>query len=296
MRFGYARPWHVVLIGIAAILMTLGSIAYVRPANCHTLCSEPEQAPCPSGSCRFGEQRAGFPFAVLRDHEAGSPTGGWGKIGPEDFPNPAAFVVDVLVYSAILWLLGWMVALWRTRGHPAAWLPAVALIATLLAGLLGMFVHDRPTAWSPPATDEPETLILGTWQAIDAAGHTILLRVYDDGRVTITMPRGWMLYGTYTWTDAATIRLAFTSTTSPSQDEPGWCADLLPVLRGVCRATIVNPGSYPAPNQGAYPIPPLPQTVFSTIDDVCTVRVDRDALTLTHASGTAQTFRRVVGT
>lgn len=43
------------------------------------------------------EQRAGFPLPVLVDDPGGgSPTNGWGILGPEDFLNPVTFILDTL--------------------------------------------------------------------------------------------------------------------------------------------------------------------------------------------------------
>jgi hypothetical protein len=94
------------IILLLAIGLTIASLRYVRPKNCQQFCDLPEQLTCPSGSCRSGEQRAGFPFPIIIDNGAGSsPTSGWGKLGPEDLPNPVTPVLDVLFYSVLLWLL-----------------------------------------------------------------------------------------------------------------------------------------------------------------------------------------------
>ncbi|MBW4458989.1 MAG: hypothetical protein KME47_01920 [Nodosilinea sp. WJT8-NPBG4] len=54
----------------------------------------------------FGEQRAGFPLPFVQDAGSGSPTGGWGKVGPEDYfyAELGAFALNVAFYSLILWL------------------------------------------------------------------------------------------------------------------------------------------------------------------------------------------------
>jgi hypothetical protein len=91
---------------LAAIGLTIGSLRYVRPLTCLQFCDLPEQLTCPSGSCRAGEQRAGFPLPIVIDNGAGSsPTGGWGKLGPEDLPNPVTPVLDVVFYGVFLWLI-----------------------------------------------------------------------------------------------------------------------------------------------------------------------------------------------
>ena len=94
------------IIIFLAIGLTVLSLRYVLPADCQTLCNLPERVLCPSGSCRFGEQRAGFPVPIIIDSGAGSsPTGGWAKLVPEDSPNPVGPVLDFLFYGVILWLI-----------------------------------------------------------------------------------------------------------------------------------------------------------------------------------------------
>jgi hypothetical protein len=96
---------------LLAISITIASLSYVRPLNCQRFCADPESVPCPPGACRNGEQRSGFPLPVFIDNGGGSsPTGGWGKLGPEDLPNPLAFIIDVLFYSALFWLAWRLIA------------------------------------------------------------------------------------------------------------------------------------------------------------------------------------------
>jgi hypothetical protein len=97
------------IISLLAIGFTMASLRYIRPLNCLQLCDLPEQLTCPSGSCRLGEQRAGFPLPIVIDNGAGSsPTSGWGKLGPEDLPNPMTPVLDVVFYGVLLWII------WKT--------------------------------------------------------------------------------------------------------------------------------------------------------------------------------------
>ena len=110
----------IAVIIVLAIGFTMLSSQYVRPKDCESLCMA---EPCAPGTCLSGEQRAGFPFAVFQDNNAGSsPISGWGVLGPEDIPNPLAFVLDVLVYSVSLWL-AWKASLSvirRVRPQPPA--------------------------------------------------------------------------------------------------------------------------------------------------------------------------------
>ncbi len=104
----FTRPtWLRLLLPVAivalAIGLTLASLSYVRPADCRQLCTTDT---CPPGHCRFREQRAGFLFPVLIDSGGGgSPLNGWGRLGPEDPPVPFTFVLDVGMYSLVLWLI-----------------------------------------------------------------------------------------------------------------------------------------------------------------------------------------------
>ena len=103
------------IILILAIGLTLASLEYVRPVDCQSFCDLPKGATCPRGSCRSGEQSAGFPVPIRIDSGAGSsPTSGWGKLGPEDPPNPVGPVLDVMFYSALIWLIWKIVqAAWK---------------------------------------------------------------------------------------------------------------------------------------------------------------------------------------
>jgi hypothetical protein len=91
------------LIFLMAICLALASLRYVQPANCEQLC---DKEPCEVGACKFGEQTAGFPLPVVRDHEIGSPPNGWGKVGVEDYfsPDIRAFSFNILFYSVLLLL------------------------------------------------------------------------------------------------------------------------------------------------------------------------------------------------
>ncbi len=97
-----------VIMGLA-VGFTFLSMQVIRPKVCRNICLE---EPCAPETCYSGEQRAGYPFAVLRDNNMGSsPISGWGILGPEDTPNYLAFTLDVLFYSALLWFI-WKALLW----------------------------------------------------------------------------------------------------------------------------------------------------------------------------------------
>src|SRR5215217_8069625 len=40
---------------VLAVGLTIASLQFVRPSHCQRVCMEPTQAPCPDGTCRFGE-------------------------------------------------------------------------------------------------------------------------------------------------------------------------------------------------------------------------------------------------
>jgi hypothetical protein len=125
------------LILLLSIGLTIASIKYIQPANCLGLCDLPTQVDCPSGSCRLGEQRAGFPLPMIIDSGAGSsPTTGWGRLGPEDLPNPFTPLLNVLFYGILLWLIRKLIR-WLFRrerlGHPRVVASLLLFEATLLA-------------------------------------------------------------------------------------------------------------------------------------------------------------------
>ena len=138
----------VFLYGIIVLLATglsLLSLRFVRPADCQRVCDAPEQAPCPSGACRAGEQRAGLPLPVLVDDPGGSsPTGGWGKLGAEDIPNPLTFFLDILFYSVLLWLAWSIIQVVRGKERPPELKVILPTLAVLLAYLLVGFILYRP--------------------------------------------------------------------------------------------------------------------------------------------------------
>ena len=96
----------ITLIILMSMGLTITSLRYKQPAHCETLCMDAQS--CQIGQCMFGEQKAGFPLPFVQDAESGSPTGGWGKIGPEDYlyANLGAFALNVAFYSLTLGLFG----------------------------------------------------------------------------------------------------------------------------------------------------------------------------------------------
>jgi hypothetical protein len=134
----------VVLI-VAGVMLTLASSAFIRPLDCRALCDAPQGSTCPTGTCRAYEQRAGLPLPYLIDDPGGgSPTSGWGILGPEDLPNPLFFLLDVAFYVTLLGLAAYLVLLRPAPLRELDRLPIVLGVALLLASLLGGFLLYRP--------------------------------------------------------------------------------------------------------------------------------------------------------
>ncbi len=105
------------LIFLLGVALTFASLCYVKPDNCYQLCIN---EPCALGSCKTGEQKAGFPFPFVSDQKrnlGSSPTTGWGRVGAEDYiyPNLLAFLFNILFYSAVVWSLITLGKRLRTR-------------------------------------------------------------------------------------------------------------------------------------------------------------------------------------
>jgi len=106
------------IIGIVNALLAIGltvlSFRYIQPKDCYSSCGSLDGTTCPAGACRFGEQKAGLPVPAFVDTQGGgSPTGGWGMLGPEDPPLLVPLVLDVLFYSLLVWLALYIIQLVR---------------------------------------------------------------------------------------------------------------------------------------------------------------------------------------
>ena len=132
------------LIVLVAVGLTLVSQNFVRPVDCRALCDAPENALCPAGTCRAFEQRTGLPLPFRVDNPGGgSPTGGWGILGPEDLPNPLFFLLDAFFYGLLLWWGGYVAQV--LRGKAALELLAILLpLALPLLILTGGYLLYRP--------------------------------------------------------------------------------------------------------------------------------------------------------
>lgn len=154
-RPGWPRSLPQFVILLLAVAFTLASLRYIRPAYCLSYC---DAEPCPPGSCRCGEQGAGFPFFVISDNNCGSsPTGGWGRVGPEDMSNPIGFLFNVLFYAGILWLL-WLALRW-VRRLPE---PYFALVLIVVAGpslVWLVMLYPLQLQWLTPLPPVPDRLL-----------------------------------------------------------------------------------------------------------------------------------------
>jgi hypothetical protein len=130
------------VIGLLAIGLTIASLAFPWPADCQRLCNAAEHVPCPSGSCRAWEQRAGLPLPIrVDDPGGGSPTSGWGKLGPEDYPNPMTFLLDIFFYGVLLRFAWYLIQVFR-KELPLERLAVVLSVGIVLAGLsLGLVLY-----------------------------------------------------------------------------------------------------------------------------------------------------------
>jgi hypothetical protein len=110
-------PYFLLIMNaFLAIGLTVISFQYVQPKHCYNFCDPSYVIPCPKGSCYFGEQKAGWPIPAFVDAPGGgSPTGGWGLLGPEDPPLPLPMIGDVLFYSIIVWIVLDVIQFFRHR-------------------------------------------------------------------------------------------------------------------------------------------------------------------------------------
>lgn len=124
----------LVMNAILTIGLTVISFQHIQPKNCYNFCDPSYIIPCPKGSCYFFEQKAGWPFPAFIDAPGGgSPTGGWGMLGPEDPPLPT-MIADVLFYSIIIWIVLYVIQFFRRQ----AFSPKLFLMSMSLNAFLGV--------------------------------------------------------------------------------------------------------------------------------------------------------------
>jgi hypothetical protein len=111
--FPHGRGRYV-LVMVNLLLTTvliLLSFRYVQPKDCYRFCDVEEGVPCPAGSCRVGEQKAGWPIPVFIDASSYSPLMPSGVLGVDDYPHPMWMLLDVLFYSFLVWLVVFIIGL-----------------------------------------------------------------------------------------------------------------------------------------------------------------------------------------
>jgi hypothetical protein len=109
---GGSRYVLVVVNLLLTIVLTVLSFRYVQPKDCYRFCDAEEGVSCPAGTCRVGEQKAGWPIPVFVDAPSpSSPLGISGVLGVEDLPHPIPMLLDVLFYSFLIWLAVLMMGL-----------------------------------------------------------------------------------------------------------------------------------------------------------------------------------------
>src|SRR5512133_1206384 len=110
-------PYFLLIVNaFLAIGLTVISFQYIQPRNCYYFCDASEGRPCPKGSCAIGKQKAGWPIPVFVDNPGGgSPTNGWGLLGPEDPPLGMPMILDVLFYSLSVWMVLFVILLFRQQ-------------------------------------------------------------------------------------------------------------------------------------------------------------------------------------
>jgi hypothetical protein len=127
----------LVVVNLLAIGLTVLSFRYVQPRDCYRFCGVEEEMPCQAGGCRFGEQKAGWPLPAFVDAPGGgSPTFGWGLLGPEDLPLAMPMMVDVLFYSILIWLAVFVIGLIQRQLVELKFI----LLALPITALLGVFL------------------------------------------------------------------------------------------------------------------------------------------------------------
>lgn len=103
-RHAIGRYVLAVLNLLLTLVLTVLSFRYVQPKDCYRLCDLKEGVPCPAGSCRVGEQKAGWPIPVFIDAPSPSSPRLPGRLGADDYPHPVSMFVDVMFYSVLVWL------------------------------------------------------------------------------------------------------------------------------------------------------------------------------------------------
>lgn len=287
----------VVFVFLLAAILTLVSLAYVRPANCQRICDDPIQAPCPPGSCRIGEQRAGFPFPVLIDKGGGSPTTGWGRVGAEDYPPDIFGLFANITVYILLVAFGreTLLVLRKKRSSKALLVKCPLLIIGLAALFFGVMRDSSYPPVAARAIGNAQAELLGNWLR-DADRNGFMLRFYDSGQFSIVPTDQENFQGDYAWVNDQTIQLRLSSSGyAPYQ----YCRQIPADFQGYCTSEALkpfNPDAYPGPDQivnSPYPVPTNAPIEMARVEAIFMIAINGDLLTLTPRTGSALTFRRV---
>lgn len=135
------NPYFLLIVNaVLALGLTVLSFQYIQSKHCYNFCDPSYVVPCPKGSCYFGDQKAGWPIPVFVDTPGGgSPTGGWGMLGPEDPPLPLPMIADVLFYSILAWIVLYMVQFFRRQAFSGKLFLASLPVNAFLGACLWVF-------------------------------------------------------------------------------------------------------------------------------------------------------------
>jgi len=134
---GIGRYLLVVVNLLLTLVLTVLSFRYVQPKDCYRFCDLEEGVPCPAGSCRVGEQKAGWPIPVFVDAPSpSSPLLPSGILGVDDYPDPVWMLLDVLFYSVLVWLAVFIKGLVRGQRFD----PKLILLALPMNTALAVFL------------------------------------------------------------------------------------------------------------------------------------------------------------
>lgn len=134
------RGYLLVLNLLLTIGLTVLSFRYVQPKDCYRFCDVEEGVPCLAGSCRVGEQKAGWPIPVFVDAPSpSSPLGISGVLGTEDLPHPMPMFLTVLFYSMLVWLVISIIGLIQGQMFDPKLILLALPMNVLLAVVLWMF-------------------------------------------------------------------------------------------------------------------------------------------------------------
>ena len=148
---GIGRSILIVVNLLLTLVLTVLSFRYVQPKECYRFCDVEEGVPCPAGSCRVGEQKAGWPIPVFVDAPSpSSPLGISGALGVEDLPLPLSMLLDVLFYSFLIWLVVFIIGPIRGQMFDPKLILLTLPMNTALALLLWVFYFSTGYGNSQP--------------------------------------------------------------------------------------------------------------------------------------------------